>query len=447
MEENQIKKLETYLSGLERLGMKPGLERIKALLELCNKPQESLTGIHVAGTNGKGSVCAIVESVLRSAGYRTGLYTSPHLVSYRERFRICGKMIDERVLADLADELIQKSERLAGAADSRDAAEGTEPTYFEFTTALALTCFARQDLDYVVAETGLGGRLDATNVIEAPVAAITTVGFDHQAQLGNQLSSIAAEKAGIIKEGAFVACGRMEDSAVEVIERVCRAKRATLLRIGNDIIWSVLRQTPEGSTVCFKTPSGSYESIVLPLAGSYQIENCAVALGVVEGLRKRGAHISEDALRNGIATVRWSGRMDIICRDPLIVVDCAHNVGGARAVAATVGELFAGRRLALVLGMLRDKDIGGICDALLPLASAVFAIRVSSPRSLDAEVVADTCRERTSSDVSVASSLRKALLLARGLVEQKRADGILISGSSYLVGEAMRLLNVEVVKD
>jgi dihydrofolate synthase/folylpolyglutamate synthase len=425
--------LESYLASLQYLGMKPGLGRIRALLGRCGNPQEKLTCVHVAGTNGKGSVCALVESILRAAGFRTGLYTSPHLVSYRERIRVCGELIGEGMMNEIAGELIPEAESI------RETSEEI-PTYFEFLSALAFVYFAREKVEYAVLETGLGGRLDATNVVDAPVAAITTVDFDHQELLGYQLASIAAEKAAIIKEGANVVCGILEKPALEVIQRRCEVKRATLIRIGDDIIWDVVAQSPEGSTVCFKSPSGSYSNVFLPLAGRYQIENCAVAIGVIEALRGYGTDIAPGAVSRGIETTRWPGRLDIISHRPLMVVDCAHNVAGAKALAVALGDLFPGKRWAFVFGVLRDKNIVEMCDSLVPHASAVVATMVPHSRSLEAGEVAACCRGRTGVEIHTVPNLGDAISLARRIVERKEADGVLISGSGYLVGEVLKLL-------
>lgn len=423
---------EAYLSGLDRFGMRPGLDRIVALLERCGNPHRSLACIHVAGTNGKGSVCAMVESALRAAGYRTGLYTSPHLVSYRERIRLCGREISEAQVARLAAELIPHAEEIA-------ASSAGSPTYFEFLTALAFCAFAREGVDYAVLETGLGGRLDATNVVSAPVVAITSIGLEHQAHLGRTLSKIAAEKAAIIARGAFVACGEMPDAARDAVIKRCRTKGATLVKIGDDILYSPIRQFPEGSVLEVSGACGAYKGLFLPLPGRYQLANCAVALGVIEGLKRSGAALPERCVREGIASTRWPGRLEVLRRKPLLVVDGAHNPAAARALSLAMREVFPGRRWCLVLGILRDKDVAKICRALLPLATAAIATVVPSDRTAEAAEVARVCRGRSRAAVRETKNLREALSLARKLVAEDMADGILVTGSTYLVGEAMRI--------
>jgi len=427
---------EAYLSSLERFGMRPGLERVEALLDRCGAPHRSLTCIHIAGTNGKGSVCALVESVLRAAGLRTGLYTSPHLISYRERIRVCGREVGEAQVERLAAELIPHADKLAASPVG-------SPTYFEFMTALALCVFAEERVDYAILEAGLGGRLDATNIVSAPVVAITSIGLEHQAQLGRTLPAIAAEKAAVITRGSFAVCGEMRRAAREVVVRRCREKQATLMKIGDDILYSLIRQSPEGSVLRVSGACGAYDNMFLPLPGHHQASNCAVAIGVIEGLKRRGTVLPQQRVREGIASARWPGRLELLCREPLFIVDCAHNPAAARAVASAVREIFPGRRWSLVLGILRDKEIRKICEALLPLATAVVATRVPSERSAEAAEVARACRARTRAVVQSAGDLREALSLARRAVSENRADGIFLTGSTYLVGEAMRITTVE----
>lgn len=427
---------ESYLAGLERQGIKPGLARIARLLELCGNPQDSVSYIHVAGTNGKGSVCALVESVLRAAGYRTGLYTSPHLVSYRERIRVCGRKLEEGEVVALAAGVIRHAEAMSSEPCGR-------PSYFELTTALAIRCFSERGVDYAILEVGLGGRLDATNVVTAPFVGITGIDLEHQAQLGNDLFSIAVEKAAVIKEGARVVCGVVGEGAFRAIELRCREKSATLKKIGGDIIVDIMKQSPGGSEIVVGGAFDAPLKLHLPLAGRYQAENCAVACGLLGEMRAGGVKLSESAILDGIASVRWPGRMDILCRDPLLIADCAHNPAGARSAAAAVAELYPSRRWVIVLGALRDKNIREICGALLPLASAVVVTGVSSERSAPPRELAAACREQTHAGVREAPGVREALAIARDLVRRERAGGVLVTGSIYLVGEVMKEMGIE----
>lgn len=423
---------EAYLASLERFGMRPGLERIRLLLAACGDPQRSFRCIHVAGTNGKGSVCAMTESVLRAAGLRTGLYTSPHLFSFRERIRCLGEPIGMEEADALAAELIPAATQIA-------AGPAGPPTWFEFMTAMAFLRFARAGVDCAVVETGLGGRLDATRPVEAPVAAIVSVGLEHAEILGGTVAAIAAEKAGIIAEGASVVCGEMGEEAFEAIRRRAAERGAAVLRVGDGVRFSVLREGPEGSVVDVRGPWGLRGPLPLPLAGRHQAANCAVAVALVEALRERGETIAPEAVARGIEATRWPGRIEIVRRAPLTVVDCAHNPDGARAAAAAVRGLFPGLRWALVLGLLRDKDAGGICDALAPLAAELFTTAVPSARTADAAALAALCRARTGRRAVPAAGPAEALARAERAVASGAADGVLVAGSIYLAGEAMKL--------
>lgn len=413
--------------------MRPGLERIRLLLAACGDPQHSFSCIHVAGTNGKGSVCAMTESVLRAAGFRTGLYTSPHLFTFRERIRCLGALIGEGEADALAEELIPAAKRIAAGP--------TGPvTYFEFMTALAFGWFERRGVDYAVVEAGLGGRFDATRPVEAPVAAITSIGLEHTEILGGTVAQIAAEKAGIIAEGASIVCGEMADEAFDAIRRQTAEKHATVLRVGDAILFSVLREGPEGTVLDVRGPWGVRGPLSLPLAGRHQAANCAVAVGLVEAARDRGASIDLQAVARGIAATRWPGRLEVVRRAPLTVVDCAHNPDGARAAAAALARLLPGLRWALVLGVLGDKDAGGICEALAPLAAEVVTTPVPSGRSADAAALAALCRARTGARAAVAASPAEALGRAERAVAAGAADGVFVTGSIYLAGDLMRLM-------
>ncbi len=423
---------EAYLASLERFGMRPGLERIRRLLAACGEPQRSFQCIHVAGTNGKGSVCAMTESALRAAGLRTGLYTSPHLFSFRERIWRLGEPIGGEEADALAEELIPAAERIA-------AGPAGPPTWFEFMTAMAFLGFSRAKVDYAVVETGLGGRLDATRPIEAPVSAIVSVGLEHTEILRGTVAAIAAEKAEIIAEGASVVCGEMGDEAFDPIRRRAAERGAALLRVGDEVRVSVLREGPEGSVVEVRGPWGRYGPLALPLAGRHQAANCAVAVALVEAVRRRGAAVAPETVARGIGATRWPGRLEIVRRLPLTVVDCAHNPDGARAAAAALRRLFPGLRWALVLGLLRDKDAGGVCDALAPLSTELFTTAVPSARTADAAALAALCRARTGRRAAAAAGPAEALRRAERAVSSGAADGVLVAGSIYLAAEAMKL--------
>lgn len=376
-----------FLCTLQRFGIQPGLETTRELLAQLGNPHERLRFLHIAGTNGKGSVAAMCQAVLTTAGYRTGLYTSPHLVSFCERIQLDGQPIAEPEMARLVSELQPMLSRTTRPA-----------TLFEVVTVLALRYFHEQRADVVVWETGLGGRLDATNVVTPLVSIITNVAFDHTEYLGDTLPKIAAEKAGIIKPRVPVVTAA-EGEALEVIRRVCTEQQAPLT-----VVTAGTNRTP--------------------LIGPHQALNCAVA---ETALRLCGLRITEPQIRLGLARTRWPGRFEIVRRNPLLILDGAHNPHGAEALAATVREQFPGRRLTLILGVLRDKDYRGLCRILAPLASRVLCVPVASDRTAKPEDIAAACQPaKTELCRNAAEALAKT-----------QNEDVLVTGSLYLIGEVM----------
>lgn len=384
-----------------------GLDRIRDLLERLDRPQDRLKFVHVAGTNGKGSTCAYIASVLREAGYRTGLFTSPFIESFEERIRVDDQNIsfDDLTCATLA---------VKEQTDAMEADTGDHPTEFELMTAVALVHFARCACEIVVLEVGLGGRLDSTNVIDAPeVCVIARIGLDHTALLGNTLAAIAGEKAGIIKNGVPVVSWPQDDDALPVIEDVAHACGSLLVTPDFDRLdsGSVIRGTggdgscPDGVNgdgACAK-PGGlvrvfsyaSYAGLKTQLVASYQPANAALAIEAIEILRGRGWDISDEALRKGIAHTRWPGRFEIIDGGPglpTVVVDGGHNPQGARALVDSLGDLFPGRRPVFIIGVLEDKDYPEMLETVLPLGQAFIAVLPDNPRALSAEKLARAIR-------------------------------------------------------
>ena len=351
----------------------PGLERIRALLRALGDPQKGMKFVHVAGTNGKGSTCAMLSAILEAAGYRVGLNTSPYLEDFRERIQINGQMIPAEALAELVEEIRPAAEAMAD-----------HPTEFELITAIALLHFRRQRCDIAVLEVGLGGALDASNVIDTPEAAVlAAMGLDHTAVLGPTLTDVAAAKAGIIKPGgAVVSLGGCPE-ADAVFRRACQERGAFLTeadfsRLGES------RTTLAGTD--FRL--APYGPLHLSLIGGYQLRNALLAVTAAEVLRDRGWAIDEAAVRAGLAAARWPGRMEVIRpADPVILLEGAHNPQGASAAAETLRELFPDRKLVLLLGMLTDKDVTGVLEVLAPLAEAVVTVTPPSPRALDAEAL------------------------------------------------------------
>lgn len=368
-----------------------GLERIRELLERLGRPQDRLKFVHVAGTNGKGSICAYLASILSAAGHRTGMFTSPYIERFEERIRVDGAMISPDELRDVTLAVREHAEAMAEET-------GDHPTEFELMTAVALEHFARCGCDIVVLEVGLGGRLDSTNVIDAPEACvIARIGLDHTALLGNTLAAIAGEKAGIIKEGSAVVSWPQEPEAMAVIEHAA-AEHGCELRIPD------FAQLEEGAV---KWEDGAspfrpfsykeWADLRTGILGSYQPQNATVALEAVDVLRGRGWRIPDEAVRVGVAQTRWPGRFEIVegGSSPdrfAIVVDGGHNPQGARALADSLAEVFPGRKPVFVIGVLEDKDYPRMLEDVLPLGSAFVCVTPDNPRALPAHKLARAIR-------------------------------------------------------
>ncbi len=397
-----------------------GLGRMRALLRALGDPQRGRKFVHVAGTNGKGSTCACIASVLRAAGYRVGLNTSPYLMTFHERIQVNGALISDEELASLAEEIRPAAEAMA-----------EHPTEFELITAIALLHFCRKDCDISVLEVGLGGALDASNVIDVPEAAVlTAMGMDHVALLGPAQADVAAAKAGIIKPGGDVVSYGECPEADGVFRRVCKERGAVL----TEVDFSRLRPRSfglDGSQFDF----APYGNLYLPLTGAYQLKNAATAITALEVLRKKGWRVSEEALRRGLAQVRWPGRFEVLRRDPVFLLDGAHNAHGMTAAAESLGALFPRRKIVFVLGLLADKDVSAMLDALAPLAKQVFTLRPDSPRAMEAEALTSLLAERG----VPARACGTAEEGVRSAMEAAGRSGIVCAlGSLYLSGDIRR---------
>lgn len=405
-----------------------GLGRITKLCALLGDPQKAARAVHIAGTKGKGSTAALVCSILRAAGYRTGLYTSPHLVSFRERIRIDGALIGEDDIGRLMDAVKAAADMMPG--------EGL--SYFEICTALAFLYFKERAAAFAVYETGMGGRLDATTVVAPLVTAITPISYDHTDKLGTTLARIAFEKAGIVKEGVPCVIAPQEREAAEEIRKVCRERHARPVVVGRDIRYRERGLVGEKETFSVIARDGSYPDLEMALLGSHQVVNAATAIGVVEELVRQGVAIPGTAVRRGVAAARWEGRLEIAGRKPYIVLDGAQNRASAKALAEAVRRIFAYRRLILILGVSKDKDAAGIVDELVPIADAVvltrssMALRALDPAKLGALVGAG---KETVVTERVGDALEKARAMAG------TEDLILVTGSLFVVGDALRHRN------
>jgi dihydrofolate synthase/folylpolyglutamate synthase len=416
---NQQETLE-YLYGLERFGMVFGLENISRLLQVLGDPHLELPVIHVGGTNGKGSVSAMMAFILQEAGYRVGLYTSPHLVSFTERIQINGCQISRDDVAQLTDLLRTRVD------------ENNIPpqfTFFDFTTAIALYYFFLHKVDVAILEVGLGGRLDSTNIVQPLVTVITTIDEDHVQILGDRVEDIAREKAGIVKQGAPLISGVNQPEVIAILEEVCRAKGVPLRLMGRDF-WGE-RTAP--CTLNFHGRRWRWEDIQLGVAGLYQIANATVALGTLEALEELGYRIGKGAIYQGLAKVQWPGRLELVHHAPQILLDGAHNPAAARSLKASLQEEFDYRGLSMVMGIMADKEVSAIVAVLAPLADLFIATRPHNPRAMApqriAEIARNYCRE-----VKVIDDVGEGVDYARGRAQED--DLIVITGSLFTVGEA-----------
>jgi dihydrofolate synthase/folylpolyglutamate synthase len=404
------------------------LERMNHLLTLLGRPHQSLKVIHIAGTKGKGSTAAITSSILTAANLKVGLYTSPHLLTPRERIRIGSSLIGEEEFAYFLSKI-----------KSKVRASYLEPTFFEVYTALALLYFFHQKVDLAVLEVGLGGRLDATNVVRPLVGIITQISFDHMDKLGCSLTSIAREKAGIIKEGINVVSSPQEDIASSVIEKVCRERKARLYQVGKEINFRLLDTSLDGQRFQVQTTTRDYPCLFLPLMGQHQIINAATAIGAVDLLGSSKIFIPKKAVIEGVRKTQWPARIQVISRNPLLIVDCAHNGASAWALSKCLQEFFPEKRIILVLAILQNKDVKGIGRALFPLAETVILTRAESPRSMEPQEIKTILSEYCSGKTIIAENTREALRYSLGLA--KRESLICFAGSSYLAGEVLALVN------
>ncbi len=420
-----------YLFDLEQFGIKFGLDNIRALVEALGHPDRAFHVAHIAGTNGKGSVTAMVDAVLRTAGHRTGRYTSPHLVELAERFTIGGRQVTADLLERTADTIRLTVDRLL--ATGRLSAH---PTFFEATTAMALLLFEEAHVDVAVCEVGLGGRLDATNVLSPIVTAITSIGHDHQQYLGSTLVEIAAEKAGIIKEGVPVVLGAIPPQAAAVIERIADERGAPVVHAAEGSSVEIAADAGgSGARLRLRTPARDYGSVSLSLAGAHQVGNALVATRVLELLDGAGVSVSVDAVREGLAATRWPGRLDLrhLADGREALLDAAHNPEGAQALASFLASE-SGEPRALVFAAMRDKDVTEMLRVLAPQVRALVMTRASTPRSAAPEtLMAAAHASNVTCPVMAEPSLDLALDAAWQLTPR-----IAIAGSIFLLGDVMK---------
>ncbi len=410
---------------LPRSGIVWDLKRVESLLHRLGEPHKSALTVHVAGTKGKGSTSAMIASILKTAGYKTGLYTSPHLLSYTERIQVNGKPISEEGWAKLV-EIIQPYVE----AENKEAKYG-QLTTFELYTAMAFLHFQREKCEYQVMEVGLGGRLDATNVVDPSVCVITSISFDHMDVLGDTLAKIAGEKAGIIKPGVPVVSAPQVPHAMDVIEERCREKHCRLVKVGQDVTWQRLDFTTEGQHFKLKGLKGEYD-LHLPLIGEFQMENAANAVAAVELLK--GAAVSKESVADGLAKVNWPGRLQVLGKEPWVIVDGAHNAYSIQQLGKALKDYFRPTAIKLILGFGNDKDIAGMVREAVKFADDVFLVQSRHPKAVKGEVLAAEF-EKNGITPRVALSVKDAITMAEA--EAGPTDVICAAGSIFVIAEVM----------
>jgi dihydrofolate synthase/folylpolyglutamate synthase len=406
-----------YLYSLQKFGVKFGLSKTSDLMKKLGNPHHGQTYIHIGGTNGKGSVSAMVESILSKAGMKVGFYSSPHLVRFTERFRVNQKEITQRKAAELTD-------KLRDIIDPYD-----PPTYFEAATVMALAYFAEEKTDISIMEVGMGGRLDATNIIKPAVSAITNISLEHQSFLGPRLIDIAGEKAGIIKKGVDTVTAATQPSVIRLFESICAERSAPFWRVGKDVQYRLT-----GSGLSYYGFKRAFRGLDVGLKGSFQRRNIALAVAIIELLEKKGFEISSGEIKEGLRDTTWPGRLHLISKDPLIVLDGAHNPGAIRELAEAIKRAFSYERLILIIGIMKDKDIHYMISRIVPQADYVIS---TSPDYYRSAKPGDLMRNVSAHGKpgEVVPVISRAIERAKEMAGPQ--DLILVTGSLFTVGEAL----------
>lgn len=409
-----------YLCNLNSMKIRLGLGPVSGVLSRLNSPHEKYQTILVGGTNGKGSISSMIAAILCESGFKVGLYTSPHLIDVRERIKVNGEMITSedmiRYILDVKKEL-----------------RNDELTYFEFLTAIAFLHFLRAKVDIAVLEVGMGGRLDATNVVKPLVSVISNISYDHQMYLGDSLDAIAREKAGIIKFGSICVIGAKQKEVIDVIEGICLERKTVLYRLGREIKIRVYRN----GTFDYRGIVNNYKKLACPLKGRHQSENAALAIAAVELIRGQGFAVEENAIRKGIENVKWEGRLEVLRQEPLIIADGAHNPGGIIALCRSLRREFDYNKLVFIFGVLNDKNYSAMLRRIALLADSLIVTKPKTERAVPLDELS-SCAKRYISKVEIAENISEALEMA--LSKARRDDLICVTGSLYLVGEAKQTL-------
>lgn len=420
-----------FIHSTYKFGSNLGLERIKRLMELLNNPQNSYKIIHVAGTNGKGSTCSLINDVLMEAGYKTGLFISPYLEEFTERIQINKNHIDMESLSRITSLIKDKIDIMIS--------EGYDhPTEFEVVTAIGFKYFEEQNIDFLILEVGLGGRFDATNVINKPlVSVITSISYDHMEQLGDTLEKIAFEKAGIIKEGSNVVIYPQADNITNVIKDIAINKKAAIYEVNPQHIEKVKSDITGQLLKYLKNDVFDLPKLKINLLGGHQILNALTALLALETIKKEGYNISNENIINGFSNCRFPGRFEIINKNPLIILDGGHNFDGINQFVKTIKEYFFDKKIVLFFGILKDKNPDEVLELLLPISKEIYTLTPFSPRALKATELAKLIKNHSNINVTSLESYDEILPIIKNA---NKDDVIAFAGSLYMIGSVRTLL-------
>jgi len=413
-----------WLFKLQRFGVKLGLDNVRELLSHLGDPHKKFRSVHVAGTNGKGSVCTFLSSALKEAGYKVGMYTSPHVLRYNERTQINGEEITDERMMEYIEKIRPIAERMA------EESAVNHPTFFEFTTAIGFSYFADEDVDITVVEVGMGGRLDATNLIAPEVAVITHLALEHTEHLGKTLERIAKEKAGIIKPGVPVISAEENP----VVRRICEERGCELTIVKEQYPYERISFDTSGQRMWIGDPEQEFE---IRLLGAYQLQNAATAYAVIDLLRKGEYDVPDEAVRRGFARAKWPARLEVVRQKPTVIIDSSHNPDGMRNLKDALLEITKNDHITFVVGVMSDKDVSTMLEAIAPVAGRIICSKPGYWRAMDPEDIGREAR-RFVDDVEVVPSVPEAIERAVSLSDDD--DVVCITGSVFMAGDATRYL-------
>ncbi len=413
-----------FIANTSRFGMNFGLSRVEKMLELLGNPQNKIKCIHIAGTNGKGSTTAIITSILKEEGYTVGMYTSPYLEEFEERIQINGVNIPKERLAELVSKIEKVSEQIVSLGFDN-------PTQFEIITTIMFLYFAEENVDYAVIEVGLGGRLDATNVIDPVLVVITSISYDHMNILGETIEEIAGEKCGIIKNSPVVTYPQVEE-AMKVIEEKCKEKSVQLIKTSESSIKEVIINKNDNTQNIKLEVGNELKEYKLALIGKYQVKNAMVVLNAIEAFKTLGGRVREESIKAGLENVRWIGRMERLNKNPMVVIDGAHNIDGIRTLKESIKEYFSYNKLILILGILGDKQVKEMVNTIGSLGENIILTEPHNERAESLDVMESYLKEENKNVYKIMNyreAYEKALELAND------DDLVLICGSLYMIGD------------